>query len=157
MSSPSAQTSPDTVLYSERLLPSFGVWMLVLFASSASILVLLPISLEAGLIAAVVVLIIITTMLLINTPLIRVTPDTLQVGRAEIERRYIGTVEGFRGDDATFQRGRGLNGTAFMCFRGWIPSVVRIEITDPADRTPYWLTSTRHPEDLVRALTSQAQ
>jgi hypothetical protein len=41
-----------------------------------------------------------------------------------------------------------------MCFRGWITPVVRIEITDPADRTPYWLTSTRHPEDLVRALSS---
>lgn len=154
MSSPSAQTPPDTVLYSERLLPSFGVWLLVLLASSASILILLPISLEVGIIGAVVVAIIITAMLLINTPVIRVTADTLQVGRAEIERRWVGAVEGYRGDDATFQRGRGLNATAFMCFRGWIPSVVRIEITDPADRTPYWLTSTRHPEELVRALHS---
>lgn len=154
MSSPSAQTSPDTVLYSERLLPSFGIWVLVLFASCACIVVLLPISLEAGLIAAVVAAIIITTLLLLNTPLIRVTPTTLQVGRAEIERRYVGSVEGFRGDDAVFQRGRGLDATAFMCFRGWISPVVRIQITDPADRTPYWLTSTRHPEDLVKALTS---
>ncbi|WAP50868.1 DUF3093 domain-containing protein [Arthrobacter sp. ATA002] len=154
MSSPSAQTSPETVLYSERLLPSFGIWALVLFASCSSIFVFLPISLQAGIIAAVVVAIIITALLLLNTPVIRVTPDTLQVGRAQIERRFVGSVEGFRGDDATFQRGRGLNGTAFMCFRGWISPVVRIEITDPADRTPYWLTSTRRPEELVRALSS---
>ncbi|GAA3288458.1 DUF3093 domain-containing protein [Arthrobacter citreus] len=154
MSSPSAQTSPDTVLYSERLLPSFGIWALVLFGSCACIFVFVPISIEAGIIAAVVAAIIITTMLLINTPVIRVTRDTLQVGRAQIERRFVGTVEAYRGDDATFQRGRGLNATAFMCFRGWISPVVRIEITDPADRTPYWITSTRHPEDLVRALSS---
>ena len=154
MSSPSAQTSPDTVLYSERLLPSFGIWALVFFGSCACIFVFLPISVEAGIIAAVVAAIIITTMLLINTPVIRVTRDTLQVGRAQIERRFVGSVEAYRGDDATFQRGRGLNATAFMCFRGWISPVVRIEITDPADRTPYWLTSTRHPEDLVRALSS---
>ena len=154
MSSPSAQTSPDTVLYSERLLPSFGIWVLVLFASCSCILVFLPISLEAGIIAAVVAAAIITALLLLNTPVIRVTGDTLQVGRAQIERRFVGSVEGYRGDDATFQRGRGLNATAFMCFRGWISPVVRIEITDPADRTPYWLTSTRRPKDLVRVLSS---
>ncbi len=40
-----------------------------------------------------------------------------------------------------------------MCIRGWIDPVVRIEITDPADRTPYWLASTRHPDELVAALS----
>ncbi|MBP3044330.1 DUF3093 domain-containing protein [Arthrobacter jiangjiafuii] len=154
MSSPSAQTPANTVLYSERLSPSFWIWVLTVGAACSCILIFLPISLEAGLIAAGVALVILIAVLLVNTPVIRVTADTLQVGRAEIERRYIGTVEGFRGDDAVFQRGRGLNGTAFMCFRGWISPVVRIEITDPADRTPYWLTSTRHPEELVRALSS---
>jgi Protein of unknown function (DUF3093) len=29
---------------------------------------------------------------------------------------------------------------------------VKIEITDPADRTPYWLASTRHPDQLAAAL-----
>lgn len=127
---------------------------MVFGASCASILVFLPISVETGIIAAIVFAAILVTLLLLSTPTIRVTADTLQVGKAEIERRYVGAVEGFRGDDATYQRGRGLNATAFMCFRGWISPVVKIEITDPADRTPYWLTSTRHPEELVRALNS---
>lgn len=154
MSSPSSQTPASTVLYTERLLPSFWIWVMVLGASCASILVFLPISVETGIIAAIVFAAILVTLLLLSTPTIRVTADTLQVGKAEIERRYVGAVEGFRGDDATYQRGRGLNATAFMCFRGWISPVVKIEITDPADRTPYWLTSTRHPEELVRALSS---
>jgi hypothetical protein len=33
--------------------------------------------------------------------------------------------------------------------------VVRIEITDPSDSTPYWLTSTRRPDELVAALTGK--
>ena len=33
--------------------------------------------------------------------------------------------------------------------------MVRIEITDPSDRTPYWLTSTRHPEQLLAALQAR--
>lgn len=154
MSSPSSQTPASTVLYTERLFPSFWIWVMVFGASCASILVFLPISVETGIIAAIVFAAILVTLLLLSTPTIRVTADTLQVGKAEIERRYVGAVEGFRGDDATYQRGRGLNATAFMCFRGWISPVVKIEITDPADRTPYWLTSTRHPEELVRALSS---
>ena len=154
MSSPSAQTPASTVLYSERLLPSFWIWVMALGISASSILVFVPISMETGIIAAVVVAVILTVLLLLSTPTIRVTADTLQVGKAEIERTYVGTVQGYRGDDATFQRGRGLNATSYMCIRGWISPVVKIEITDPADRTPYWLTSTRHPEELVAALSS---
>jgi hypothetical protein len=30
--------------------------------------------------------------------------------------------------------------------------VVRIEVTDPHDSTPYWIVSTRHPDALVAAL-----
>lgn len=154
MSSPSAQTPANAVLYSERLLPSFWIWLVVAGVSGSCVLVFVPIGIGAGIIAAVIAAIILVVLLLMSTPVIRVTADTLQVGRAQIERRYVGTVEGFRGDDATLQRGPALNATAFLCIRGWISPVVRIEITDPADRTPYWLTSTRHPEDLVRALQS---
>ena len=104
----------------------------------------------AWLVAAVVL----TVLLLLSTPVIRVTADTVQVGRAQIERKWIGQVEAYRGEDATQQRGPALNATAYMCIRGWISPVVKMEITDPADRTPYWLTSTRHPEKLAAALES---
>jgi hypothetical protein len=30
--------------------------------------------------------------------------------------------------------------------------VVRIEVLDPDDPTPYWVVSTRHPERLIAAL-----
>ena len=33
--------------------------------------------------------------------------------------------------------------------------MVKIDITDPSDPTPYWLTSTRRPEELVAALTGK--
>ncbi|MCC3271822.1 DUF3093 domain-containing protein [Arthrobacter zhangbolii] len=153
MSSPSAKSPANTVLYSERLTPSIWIWLIAAGLASACILVFMPISVFAGITGAVIAAIILAVLLILSTPAIRVTPDSLQVGRAQIERRFIGRVEGFRGDDATLQRGPALNATAYMCIRGWISPVVRIEITDPADRTPYWLTSTRHPEKLVQALT----
>lgn len=141
------------MLYSERLTPSIWIWLIAAGLASACILVFMPISVFAGITGAVVAAIILAVLLILSTPVIRVTPDSLQVGRAQIERRFIGNVEAFRGDDATLQRGPALNATAYMCIRGWISPVVRIEITDPADRTPYWLTSSRHPEKLVQVLT----
>ncbi|HSO16878.1 MAG TPA: DUF3093 domain-containing protein [Arthrobacter sp.] len=147
-------TPSDAVLYNEKLWPNVWIWLVSAGLSGAGILVFAPISLAAGLTAAVVLFVIIAVLLVLSTPAITVTGSTLRVGRATIERRFVGTASAFRGAEATAERGTRLNGLAFMCIRGWIDPVVRIEITDPSDRTPYWLTSTRHPDRLVAALGS---
>jgi hypothetical protein len=141
------------VLYSEKLHPNLWIWLVAAGISGAGILVFAPISITAGITAAVVLFVIISVLLVVSTPSITVTPDTLQVGRATIERRFVGAVSQFRGKEATAERGTRLNGLAFLCIRGWVDPVVRIEITDPSDPTPYWLTSTRRPEQLLAALT----
>jgi hypothetical protein len=125
--------------------------------AGAAVIAFLPISPVTGVVAGIVVAAVLTVLLLLSTPAIVVTPATLQVGRAVIERRFVGDVSGYRGDDATQQRGPALNGIAYMCIRGWISPVVRIEITDEKDRTPYWLTSTRNPEKLVSVLSERAE
>lgn len=130
------------------------MWLVAAGFSSAGILMLAPIGIGVGITAAVVLFAIISVLLVRSTPTITVTPSTLRVGRATIERSFIGTVTAFRGAEATAERGPRLNGLAFLCIRGWVDPVVRIDITDPTDRTPYWLTSTRHPERLVAALQS---
>jgi hypothetical protein len=142
-----------SVVFREKLWPSFWIWLVAAGLSGAGILVFAPISMAAGITAAVVLFAIITVLLVLSTPSITVTAGTLRVGRASIERRFVGSAEAFRGSDATAERGTRLNGLAFMCIRGWIDPVVRIEITDPADRTPYWLASSRHPDELVAALS----
>lgn len=150
---PNSTPRGATVLYSEKLHPNFWVWLVAAGLSAAGILVFAPISMTAGITAAIVLFTIITVLLVLSTPSITVTADTLQVGRATIERRHLGAVSHFRGKDATAERGTRLNGLAYLCIRGWVDPVVRIEITDPSDPTPYWLTSTRRPEQLVAALT----
>ena len=147
-------TPSDAVLYNEKLWPNVWIWLVSAGLSGAGILVFAPISLAAGLTAAVVLFVIIAVLLVLSTPAITVTGSTLRVGRATIERRFVGTASAFRGAEATAERGTRLNGLAFLCIRGWIDPVVRIEITDPSDRTPYWLTSTRHPDRLLAALNS---
>lgn len=41
---------------------------------------------------------------------------------------------------------------AFIIQRPWIRGGVRIDLDDPADPTPYWYLSSRHPEKLAEAL-----
>ncbi len=147
------RNTPDqAVLYQERLWPTPWVWLIAAGFSAATIVMFAPISVEVAVGVAVVVAIMVFTLLILSTPRITVTATTLTVGRASIERSYLGAVEWFAGDDATYQRGPGLNGLAYLCIRGWISPVVRIEVTDPEDRTPYWLASSRNPERLVAAL-----
>ncbi|MBG6218091.1 membrane protein implicated in regulation of membrane protease activity [Arthrobacter sp. CAN_A6] len=149
-----AEGSADVVLYEEKLWPSPWIWLIAAGVSSAAIVTFAPIDISIGYVAAVVLAGIITTLLILSTPRIAVTRSTLTVGRATIERRYLGSVELYRGEDATRERGTSLHGLAYLCIRGWISPVVKIEVVDPEDRTPYWLTSTRKPEKLVAALAS---
>ncbi|BCW44568.1 DUF3093 domain-containing protein [Arthrobacter sp. StoSoilB5] len=143
------------VLFTEKLWPTIWIWIVVVGLSGAGILMFAPISAAAGIIAALVLLAIMTILLVVSTPTIIVTRDSLRVGRATIERKFVGTAEAFKKEEATAERGPRLNGLAYMCFRGWIDPVVKIAITDPADRTPYWLVSSRRPDELVAALSTR--
>lgn len=159
MSSPSPQsaTSPSTAQYTEKLWPGFWVWIIVVGLSAAGILIFIPISSAAGYVAFFVLLLGQAALLIGSTPTIEVTAETLRVGRAQIDRKFVGEVTYYHGDDATEQRGTKLNGLAYLCIRGWIKPVVKMEITDPTDRTPYWLTSSRNPEHLTAALRGGAR
>ena len=41
---------------------------------------------------------------------------------------------------------------AYLLLRPYLKRAVRVEITDPADPTPYWLLSTRHPDRAGQAV-----
>ena len=41
---------------------------------------------------------------------------------------------------------------AFLLTRPYLKRSVRVAVADPADPTPYWLLSTRHPDRLAGAL-----
>lgn len=138
--------------YRERLWPAWWVFLATALVIPASLLVFLPISQVAGIAVAIVLYGAIVVTLLATTPLIEVTDGMLRVGRARIERSFVGAVTAHSGADAVAERGTRLDARAWLALRGWIPGVVRIEIVDDADPTPYWLVSTRKPEELAAVL-----
>lgn len=140
--------------YHERLWPSPWVFLATALVIPASLLVFLPISQIAGVVSAVTLETIVIAVLLATSVAIDVDDTTLRCGKAKIERSFVGTATGHLGSDATAERGVRLDARAWLLLRGWIPGVVRIELTDANDPTPYWLVSTRRPAELAAALSA---
>ena len=145
-------TGPAATGYREKIWPSAGTWIWpVLIAITAGVAIA-PVNVLWGWILGIVVLVAIIVIFLLRVPTIEVTETTLSVGRATIERQHIGEVIGYRGEEAFKQRGQKLHGLAYVVLRGSLDGVVRMEVTDERDATPYWLASTRRPEELTAAL-----
>jgi hypothetical protein len=145
---------PSAEPYRERLFPAPWIYVATALVIPASLLVFLPISLPAGIAVAAGLYGGILIVLLATTPTIEVTADRFRAGKAQIAREFIGSAEAFEGTEATAQRGVALDARAWLLLRGWIPGLVKVEITDPSDPTPYWLVASRRPEELAKALAT---
>jgi hypothetical protein len=145
-------TNESPSVYHERLRPALWVYLATGLVIPASLLVFLPISPLAGVVAAIVLELAILIVLFVTTPTIQVSEGELHAGRARIPLEFVARASGFRGAEATAERGTRLDTRAWLLLRGWIDPVVHIELSDPDDPTPYWLVSTRRPEELVAAL-----
>lgn len=145
----------EDVLYQEKLDPAWWMWLLFLGLGVTVLISLAPIALWLGIVAGAAALAAAAVIAYSRASRIVVTGEALQVGRARIERRFVGTVEAFTdSEDVRRVRGPELDARSFMNFSGSASGMCRIEITDPVDPTPYWLTSTRRPHELAEALTA---
>lgn len=145
-----------TTTFRERLYVTWWIWPLPLLA--------------AGLLAAevhmgfpglrswlpYVVLLPLTVLLIarMGSTKVEVSGGELKAGDAHIPLALLGDVEIIAPEDRRKAMGPQLDPAAFVVHRGWVKPLVRVQVTDPEDPTPYWVISTRHPEALAAALRS---
>jgi hypothetical protein len=139
-------------IYREKLWPAPWLFVATALVVPASLLVFLPINQVAGIIVAIVLYLGSVGLLLLASPVIVVTQTELVAGKARVPVGLIGECTAHRRDEARSERGPKLDARAWLLIRGWIDPVVKVELTDPADPTPYWLLSTRRPEAVIAAL-----
>ncbi len=118
----------------------------------ASLLVFLPINETVGMVVAAVLYLGCVGLLLIAAPAVEVTSTEFVAGKARVPLELVASAAGFVGSEASAERGQRLDARAWLLIRGWIDPVVRVELNDPNDPVPYWLVSTRRPDDLIEAL-----
>jgi hypothetical protein len=149
--------SDSGVTYRETLWPNPWIYLTLFLEVPMVIMLLAPFSLPLGILLATVIFIVISVTMTVTSPRIEIADGRLRVGKASIGLEYVGAASAFTGTHAVAERGINLDARAWTRFRAWIGPVVRVEIADDADPTPYWLFSTRRPEQLVTALrTSRA-
>ncbi|MGX7826781.1 DUF3093 domain-containing protein [Actinokineospora sp. 24-640] len=86
---------------------------------------------------------------------VAVEDGELRVGEARLPLEFVGEVEVFGPGEKRAALGPNLDPAAYLLHRGWVGPLVRVRVADPADPTPYWLFSTRHPDRVVAALQAR--
>lgn len=104
---------------------------------------------------AVIVPLLVGVLVRMGRTRVRVDDNELQVGSARLPLRFVGRVEVVERPNKQAALGPELDPSAFVLHRGWVGPMVRIEVTDPADPTPYWIVSVRDPDALCAALSSR--
>lgn len=154
MSEHAPQPSPATrPAFRERLSPGPGAWCgavglgvivgVTLWPVAHAVAVVVGVLAAAGTLAA----------LIATAPVIQVADGRLHAGKAQIALDLLGEVTTM--DDAEEMRtalGPALDARAYVCLRAWARTGVQVAIEDPLDPTPYWLLSTRRPQELAAAL-----
>jgi len=140
--------------FSEILLPSFltFVWAAILFPSSY--LVFLPINEAVGTAIGIILTALVWVLMVLGSPRIKVASGELWVGKAHIPLVLLTNCRVISPDFAFAERGPGLDARAFVRFQAGVKSLVRCDINDPKDPTPYWLIATRKPAALLEAIAS---
>ncbi len=140
-------------LYSEKMRWPIWLWAFLIFMFSSLSLALWAAAGNAAALVLTVAEFLFLIFMERRTGLrVTVTKGWLIVGKAAIPRAHI---HGFLPLSATSMkraRGEEIDPAAFLDIRFWVKGGVKIMQRDPKDPTPYWLISSRDPEELVRVL-----
>lgn len=87
-----------------------------------------------------------------GSTVVSVDVEGLRVGGAFLEARHVGTVRSLNRSDYRTLLGTGADARAYLVTRPYLEHGVSVGVDDPSDPAPYWLVSSRHPQDLAAAL-----
>lgn len=142
--------------YAERLTVPLRWWVqatMLVASLGLAVLVAMP-PVAAGIVTLLAAVVAAAVLLAYGAATVRVADGTFRAGRAHIPASFIGRVEALDAERTRLTAGREADARAYLLLRPYLKRSVRVEITDPADPTPYWLVCTRHPARLASALAS---
>lgn len=153
--SDAAVTAPSRPLFHERLLPSPGWWLVFVVFGITFGVILVPLGPVWAISGAILGLAATLWAVWAGSPVISVAAGTLRAGRAQIPLDKLGQADLL--DRAAWDEVMGAqhDPRAYHCTRGWVRQGIRVPVLDPADPTPAWVVSSRHPQELAAALSGR--
>lgn len=143
----------STPPYEERLTAPPSWWLIsVLLGASLGLMLLLygTLPMLGGLAGGTAVAAAVTSSY--GSVRIRVVGDVLIAGEARVPVSALGECEVLDAAEALAWRTHKADVRAFLLLRSYIPTALRVEVTDTEDPTPYLYLSTREPQRLAQAL-----
>ncbi|MDI3386319.1 DUF3093 domain-containing protein [Streptomyces sp. B-S-A8] len=143
-------------IYDERLTAPRSWWVITALIGLSGGLILLPLGplpMLGGLIGAAALAAVGVSSY--GSARIRVVADSLVAGDARLPLSALGAPEVLDPEEARAWRSHKADPRAFMLLRSYVPTAVRVPVTDEQDPTPYLYLSTRNPQGLAAALASE--
>jgi hypothetical protein len=138
--------------YRERLWPGPLGWSFVLGFALFAFIALLPVAVAAAAVAAAVAVAGGVAVAVGTSPVVEVAGGELRVADAHIPVGALGQERVLDAAGVRAALGPGSDARTFVCLRAWTRTAVTLTVIDPADPTPSWLVSTRHPDALLTAI-----
>ena len=145
----------DETAYRERLGVPLRWWVqgTMLVASLWLACVVAVPGAVAWVVAAIAMAVLVAVLASYGAARLEVGAGDFRAGRARIGSEHLGSAEALDAERTRRVSGPEADARAYLLLRPYLKRAVRVEITDPADPAPYWLVSSRRPEELVEALT----
>jgi DUF3093 family protein len=139
--------------YDERLTAPRSWWVLAVGVGVSMAIILFPfgpLAMLAGLAGGAALAMMAVSSY--GSARIRVVAGSLVAGKARIPVSALGEAEVLDPEQAVAWRSHKADPRAFMLMRSYVATALKVEVTDPADPTPYVYLSTRSPQRLAEAL-----
>ncbi|MEV6009548.1 DUF3093 domain-containing protein [Streptomyces sp. NPDC051976] len=139
--------------YDERLTVPRSWWLLAVGTGVAMALILFPfgpLPMLAGLVGGGALAMMAVSSY--GSARIRVVAGSLVAGKARIPVEALGEATVLDPEETVAWRSHKADPRAFMLLRSYVPTALKVDVTDPADPTPYVYLSTRSPKRLAEAL-----
>ena len=138
--------------FRERVLPNFAFFVMLLSLPLAIWTVFIPINSQIGILIASLSYLTAVALAFLSSPVITVSTKELRVGSAFLPLAAVAKTLAIAEKDSIAEKGIKLHARAFTRFQVGVKGLVKIELNDKNDPTPYWLVSVRKSKDLVSAL-----
>jgi hypothetical protein len=154
-----AERTTTRPAYAERLVAPWWWWPLALFGGFllASEIWIGAGGSQAWVPFAVVLPLTLAALLWLGRIKVAVTADEFLVDDARLPVAVIADVVALNAKGKLEALGVGAHPLAFVVQRPWIGGAVQVLLDDPADPTPFWVVSTRHPAKLAGELLAAAR
>ena len=94
-------------------------------------------------------------VLYLGSPVISVKGGMLEVGRARIPVAMLGEASALTPERKKALLSSEADARAFLCLQSTVKTALYLKVNDPNDQTPYWIVSTRRPDQLAEAIAEQ--